>query len=74
MRLKFRVIEISELEHGVNIKMSPVQSQDAYHENKAFWDATPSGSLEVFVNASHRQAVDGFTPGQEYYLDLTAAG
>lgn len=37
-------------------------------ENESFWEATPSGRLEVCSIVS-----DQFIPGQCYYLDLTAA-
>ena len=37
-------------------------------ENKAFFEATPSGSFKVGTYVE-----DHFTPGAEYYLDITEA-
>lgn len=40
-------------------------------ENKAFWEATPAGKLELsVVNFS---AVEGLEVGKEYYIDITPA-
>jgi hypothetical protein len=41
---------------------------DGSPENKAFWEATPSGELSV---STVKQ--DVFEVGTEYYLDITAA-
>ena len=37
-------------------------------ENKAFFEATPSGTLSLAVYKE-----DLFTPGKEYYLDISEA-
>jgi hypothetical protein len=37
-------------------------------ENKKFWEASPSGCLNV-----NSVLPDAFEPGQEYYLDITPA-
>jgi hypothetical protein len=37
-------------------------------ENKAFWAATPSGTLTISMVAE-----SGFVPGREYFLDITEA-
>ncbi len=47
-------------------KFNPVMANSP--ENKAFYDATPSGSLDL---ATYQE--DLFTVGQEYYLDITEA-
>ena len=54
------------------IKMAPVYGNgDPNHENTKFWQASPSGSLELgTVNAD---AVKQFDIGKEYYVDFTPA-
>jgi hypothetical protein len=42
---------------------------DGSEENKAFFAATPSGSLEIGVYSD-----DVFEVGRDYYVDLTPAG
>jgi hypothetical protein len=51
------------------IVMKPVYSEDPNHENKQFWDATPSGELTMVIQ--NPRAAEFFTPGQEYYIDFT---
>ena len=52
------------------LNFTPV-SGDGNPENKKFWDATPSGSLQLgVVNPS---AWKEFELGKEYYLDFTPA-
>ena len=41
---------------------------DGSPENKAFWAATPSGSLKVCSVLP-----DAFGPGKEYYIDISPA-
>lgn len=55
-----------------SIKMSPVYGNgDPAHENTKFWQASPSGSLELgTVNAT---AVAQFDIGKEFYVDFTPA-
>lgn len=48
--------------------MTPVYSEDPQHENKAFWDATPSGKFEVGTILQMPWKV-----GAEYYLDISPA-
>lgn len=51
------------------IILSPVYSSDPNNENHAFWEATPSGKIELgVVNA---EAVKDFDLGNEYYIDFT---
>lgn len=47
---------------------APVFSNDPAHENKKFWDASPSGKIELGTIKEH-----GFEPGKEYYIDFTEA-
>lgn len=82
VRAKFWVSEKAEIAYQVKdgeetvrpdqvtIKMKPVYSNDPKHENKSFWDATPSGSLEMIVKG---EVSNLFVLGQEYYLDFTPA-
>ena len=39
-------------------------------ENKAFWDSTPSGTIELLIS---NEKAWTFVPGQEYYVDFTLA-
>lgn len=55
----------------VTLTMSPVYSTDPNHENKAFWDASPGGSLTL--NVVNKAASDQFELGKEYYVDFTPA-
>jgi len=72
VRAKFLVESITTyaLGYGATIKMRPVYSDDPAHENKKFWDATPSGSIEMFIKST---AAQDFIVGQEYYVDFTHA-
>ena len=54
-----------------SVKMSPVYSTEPGTENKKFWNATPTGSLEF--NTVNLEAVEGLELGAEYYLDITPA-
>lgn len=58
-------------EKVITIKMSPVYSEEEGSENKKFWDATPSGSLEL--QSVFEDAVGHIEVGKEYYLDIVAA-
>lgn len=54
-----------------SVKMSPVYSTEPGHENKAFWEATPSGQLEF--NTVNLDAVASLELGGEYYIDIVPA-
>lgn len=72
VRAKFIVAKIDV--HGPTsrtIVLRPVYSQDPRHENKTFWDATPSGELTMTINNPH--AAYFFDAGGEYYIDFSAA-
>jgi len=48
IRAKFKCTEEQRFEGKVrNYKFAPVYSNDPNHENKAFWDATPSGTCDA---------------------------
>jgi hypothetical protein len=84
VRAKFKVVSITEMEGYdysqdpvkpapmYTIKASPVYGNgDPEHENTKFWQASPSGSLELgTINAA---AAAQFKVGQEFYLDFTPA-
>jgi hypothetical protein len=78
VRAKFKVDAIENTKYGktgkvlTTIKMTPVYpGENPTHENKKFWDASPSGELRLgTVNA---KAVEYFELGEEYYIDFTKA-
>jgi len=53
------------------LNFTPVYSDDPESENRKFWDASPSGSLQLGV--VNREAWDHFELGKSYYLDFTEA-
>lgn len=54
------------------ISMSPVYgNNDPKHENSKFWDASPSGQLEL--GCINPAASKCFELDQEYYIDFTPA-
>ena len=73
VRAKFRVEYVNQNHYEqVDIGMAPVYSEDPAHENKAFWDATPTGSLTLSIKRD-MPAAKAFEVGKEYYLDFTPA-
>ena len=71
VRAKFKCTSRTEFEGGAcDFKFSAVHSSDPNHENKKFWDATPSASLNMQVKNTAAQI---FKVGQEYYLDFIEA-
>lgn len=53
--------------------MSPVYGKgDPNHENTKFWQASPSGRLEL--GTVNPEAWQQFELGKEYYVDFTPAG
>lgn len=78
VRAKFKVDAIERTKYGSvemqTVKLSPVYGGDAKssEENKKFWAASPSGSIQLgCVNA---EAAKLFELGAEYYIDFTPAG
>ena len=54
------------------VKLQPVYGNgDPSHENAKFWNATPSGFIELGV--INLEAAEGFEIGQEYYVDFSPA-
>ncbi len=56
---------------NVSVQLRPVYSQEEGHENHAFWDASPSGSLEMVIN--NPAAAEYFETGVEYYVEIRKA-
>lgn len=75
VRAKFRVQTVFQstdnkgVVYSENVTLTPVYSDDPNSENRAFWEATPSGQLQMWI--SNRAVFGYFIVGQEYYLDLT---
>ena len=69
-RSKFKV-ETKDLGEQGHVTLTPVYSSDPNHENKAFWDASPSGSITLWINNPAGFAT--FEVGKEYYVDFTPA-
>ncbi len=56
----------------VTIEMYPVYGNgDPNHENTKFWQASPSGKLEL--NCVNAEASAQFKVGREFYVDFTDA-
>ncbi|MHC5615126.1 MAG: hypothetical protein ACYTXA_30145 [Nostoc sp.] len=70
MRAKFRVETVTNHAGGGNsVNLIPVLSGS--EENKSFWQATPSGKLDMYIN--NPNAAEFFKAGVEYYIDFTPA-
>lgn len=69
-RTKFQVMSITQyaLFSGAKIEMAPVYSDDPDHPNRAFWEATPNGKIEMQIN--NPSALEQFEVGKEYYVDF----
>lgn len=71
IRSKFRcaqVLESKDADGQVTaqiVKLYPVTGGS--EENKAFWEATPSGAYEVTI--TNKAAFDHYVPGRCYYFD-----
>lgn len=51
-----------------NVKLAPIHSSDPKSENKACWNSSPSGSLELNTITQ-----DVFEIGKDYFIDITPA-
>ena len=52
------------------VKMRPVSGNDS-DENKKFWDATPTGRIEI--GCAKAETAGLFELGKDYYVDFTPA-
>lgn len=70
VRAKFQVTSANEVGEGLkSITMAPVFGGS--EENNRFFNATPSGSIQLgVINA---EAAAQFEQGKEYYVDFTPA-
>lgn len=73
VRAKFQVSSLAPWSNGGGeVKLTPVYSNEKDHENKQFWDATPSGEIRLGINNPaaynffHMHARDS-----EFYIDFT---
>ncbi len=85
VRAKFKVVEVRRMMSSKKvsvdgrdmwtpcemqtIRLNPVSSGS--EENKKFWEATPSGAIELGV--INEEAWKGFELDKEYYIDFTLA-
>lgn len=76
VRAKFIVSKVAKMRThntqsplGYEVTMHPVTGGS--DEDKAFWQATPSGELRMSV--LNPDAGQQFEPGDAYYLDFTKA-
>jgi hypothetical protein len=53
------------------VRMNPSYESNPDSPNHAFWQATPTGSLEMQIN--NEQVFDFFRPGKSYWLDFSEA-
>jgi hypothetical protein len=70
VRGKFRVESKDPSETG-RVAMRAVYSDDPTHENKSFWDATPSGEISMWIN--NPSAFKYFKLDDDVYVDFTIA-
>jgi hypothetical protein len=66
VRCKFRV---NDKNPSGNVSLSPVYTDS--EENKAFFKATPGGSISFWT--TNVAAADEFNVGDEFYVDFTKA-
>ncbi len=78
---KFKLSGISTREYGNNpdgtlkilrtLEFFPVypKSDEPNHENRKFWEATPSGKIEL--GSTNDKATNQFEIGKEYYITFT---
>ena len=71
VRAKFYAYSITHFTGGgARVELLPVFSTDPADENKKFWDATPTGKIEMHIKG---EAAQSFVVGQEYYVDFSPA-
>jgi hypothetical protein len=58
-------------EYGTHLRFHATQGQSG-EESKSFNDATPGGSLEIYI-APGKEAADFFEQGKAYYLTFDEA-
>lgn len=77
VRAKMRVMSVTKSGDArkpqVSVQLGAVYSSDPESENKSFANATPTGSLQMSIDAG-KPASACFAQGQEWYVDLTLLG
>jgi hypothetical protein len=68
MRAKFNVAEIAKYGNGGGTKVTLMPVMGNSEENKAFWQYTPSGKIEMHISNPEAEFEFG-----EYYIDFTKA-
>jgi len=73
VRAKFYVVSLAPWNGGGGeVKLAPVYSSDKEHENKKFWDATPSGEVRLGINNPAAYAFfHDHARDYEFYMDIT---
>jgi hypothetical protein len=77
VRAKFKVQSIQDSTdqagkvHSRRVLLHPVYSDNPEHENRAFWQATPTGMLDMWI--TNPAAFEQFEQGAEYYIDFERA-
>lgn len=75
VRAKFHVTGIEDTKDADGavtarrVTLLPVYSDS--EENRTFWEATPSGALEMTI--TNKQAFEQFERDQVFYIDFTPA-
>lgn len=71
IRAKFHCFNVLPAVQGYDAKafLMPV-TEDGCEENKSFSNATPAGSLEIYISQDV-PAHKFFIPGRDYYIDIT---
>jgi hypothetical protein len=73
-RAKFVVLSIKKNSSdplAAQVELGAVYSSVPGSENKAFWQATPSGKIEMYIN--NPEGAKLFELGEEYYVDFSPA-
>lgn len=74
VRAKFYITTIAPSHGGKGgqISLTPVYSNNPEHPNRKFWEATPTGKVDVYI--TKQEAFDYFATqmGKEFYVDFTA--
>jgi hypothetical protein len=54
---------------GGRIVLAAVTGKEGEAENKTFWEATPSGLIDMHI--TNQSAFDSFRQNQQFYIDFT---
>jgi hypothetical protein len=81
VRAKFRITNITlyeSPEETGSVRLAAVYANrdgSSCAENKAFWSATPSGTLEMHINnpAAFKEFKEAFHAKRDVYIDFTLA-